>query len=330
MDSIALIMAAGEGQRMRSDLPKVLHPLCGKPMICHVMDTVNGVCKTVVPILGHGLPKILARLGDIPHAVQDFATGKGTGHAVKSAVKYLHGRKGCVIVTAGDMPLVTDTSYRALHAKVCDGNAAALLYDVLDEPFGYGRVLLDRHGRVKGIVEQKDLNEQQKGVKACNASVYCFDIDALMWVLPRITNGNAANEYYLTDAIGELASAGYIVEPILAQDHNECRGVNTRVQLEEAARVLRRRINCEHMLAGVTMIDPESTYIDTDVKIGYDTTLYPGVTLEGDTQIGPRCTLYPGCHLVNTSVGMDATVISTYASGASIADFATVGPFASL
>jgi bifunctional UDP-N-acetylglucosamine pyrophosphorylase/glucosamine-1-phosphate N-acetyltransferase len=320
-------MAAGEGQRMRSDLPKVLHPLCGKPMLCHVIETVGGICREVIPILGHGREIILSKLGNIRHAVQDFSTGKGTGHAVMCAADALRGRKGSVIVTAGDMPLVTDVSYRALYSLVGDGAAAALLYDVLDEPFGYGRVLLDRRGRVQGIVEQKDLTEQQKGIRACNASVYCFDIDALLWALPRITNGNAANEYYLTDAIGALAGAGYVVSSIQAQDHDECRGVNTRVQLEQAARVMRARINCEHMLAGVTMIDPNATYIDADVRVGYDTTIYPGVVLEGSTQIGPRCVLYPGCHLKDTTVGADASLHCAYADGARVPDGANIAPF---
>jgi bifunctional UDP-N-acetylglucosamine pyrophosphorylase/glucosamine-1-phosphate N-acetyltransferase len=312
---------------MRSDLPKVLHPLCGKPMLCHVMDTVRAVCSTVVPILGHGRERILEQLGPIPHAVQDFATGKGTGHAVMCAAAALKGRKGCVIVTAGDMPLVTTDSYRALRDAVVEGAAAALLYDLLPEPFGYGRVVIDPQGRVQRIVEQKDLTEQQVHIRACNASVYCFDIDALLWALPLLQNNNAASEYYLTDTIGALAGAGYTVTPIMAQDHDECRGINTRVQLEEAARVLRARINREHMLAGVTMIDPAAAYVDVDVAIGYDTVLYPGVVLEGQTRIGARCVLYPGCHLRDTTVGEDTTLLHVCAEGAAIPSGASLGPF---
>ncbi|MDR0397315.1 MAG: NTP transferase domain-containing protein [Oscillospiraceae bacterium] len=308
MDSLALALAAGEGQRMRSDIPKTLHPICGKPILCHVMDTVGCVCNQVVPILGHGKDQILARLGDIPHAVQDFSTGKGTGHAVMSAAHILKDKKGAVIVTAGDMPLVTELSYRSLAQCVREGAAAALLYDIVDDPFGYGRVIIDRRGRVTGVVEQKDLTEQQKGIRAANASVYCFDVDALLWALPQLTNHNAANEYYLTDAIGALARAGYTVTAVQAQDHDEVRGVNTRVQLEEAGRVLRSRINMEHMLSGVTMIDPRCTYVDADVKIGYDVTIYPGVALEGETTIGPRCTLYPGCHLRDAHIGSDCVL----------------------
>ncbi|HML45800.1 MAG TPA: NTP transferase domain-containing protein, partial [Clostridia bacterium] len=260
MEHIALVMAAGEGVRMRSDVPKGLHPLCGKSMLQHVMDTVGKVCQTVIPILGHGRDDVLKAMGDFTHCVQDFSTGKGTGHAVMCAAEHLKGRRGCVIVTAGDMPLVTEASYQALFDAVQRGAAAALLYDLLPDPFGYGRVVIDAQGKIQGIVEQKDLTEEQIKIQACNASVYCFDIESLLWALPQIENHNAANEFYLTDTIGILATSGRLVAPVAAQDHDECRGINTRVQLEEATSVMRSRINRHHMLAGVTLLDAKNTY----------------------------------------------------------------------
>lgn len=327
MEHIALIMAAGEGVRMQSDLPKVLHPLCGKTMLRHVMDTVGKVCGTVIPILGHGRDAILEAMGDFPHSIQDFATGKGTGHAVLCAAGHLRGRKGCVIVTAGDMPLVTEASYRALFDAVQNGAAAALLYDLLPDPFGYGRVLIDEDGKAQGIVEQKDLTPEQRDIRACNASVYCFDIESLLWALPRIENHNAANEYYLTDTIGILAGAGRMVVPVAAQDHDECRGINTRVQLEEATRVLRGRINRMHMLAGVTLLDAMNVYLDADVEIGRDTVLYPGVVVEAGSKIGARCTLYPGCHIRNSVLGDGVTAQCAVVRDSALPDGASIGPF---
>ena len=327
MEHIALIMAAGEGVRMQSDLPKVLHPLCGKAMLQHVMDTVGKVCATVVPILGHGRADIVKVMGDFPHSVQDFSTGKGTGHAVLCATEHLKGKKGCVIVTAGDMPLVTKASYQALFDAVQFGAAAALLYADLPDPFGYGRVIIGADGKVQGIVEQKDLSAEQKGIQACNASVYCFDIESLLWALPRIENHNAANEYYLTDTIGILAKAGRLVAPVSAQDHDECRGINTRVQLEEATRVLRGRINRKHMLAGVTLLDAQNTYVDVDVEIGRDTVLYPGTVIEAGSKIGARCTLYPGCHIRNSNLGDGVTAQNAVIQDCVIPDGTCVGPF---
>ncbi|MEG0767996.1 MAG: bifunctional UDP-N-acetylglucosamine diphosphorylase/glucosamine-1-phosphate N-acetyltransferase GlmU, partial [Clostridia bacterium] len=189
---------------------------------------------------------------------------------------------------------------------------------------------MDQKGHVHSIVEQKDLDEQQQQVHACNASVYCFDIEAILWALPRIENHNAAGEYYLTDAIGLLAQAGYRVAGVVAQDHDECRGINTRVQLLEATEVMRSRIQRMHMLNGVTLIDAQTTYIDTDVTIGRDTVIYPNCTLQKGTAIGARCTLLPNCRISASDIGDEVQIESSVILESRVKDRATVGPFAYL
>jgi len=307
MDKLVLVMAAGESKRMRSDIPKALHRICGKPILWYVLDTVGKVCDTVIPILGHGRERIAREVGIREYAMQDFSTGKGTGHAVMCASHYLEGKTGQVIVTAGDMPLISEESYSALREAVASGASAALLYAELDNPFNYGRVIMDEDGRVQCIVEEKDCTEEQKRIRESNASVYCFDIDALKWALPRIHNHNAANEYYLTDCVEILAEAGYDVAAVPMRDASEFKGINTRAQLDEAARVMRHRINTAHMLAGVTMVDSLNTYIDIGVTIGRDTIIYPGVVIEGDTVIGENCVILPACHLVNANISDNST-----------------------
>ncbi|NLG25026.1 MAG: NTP transferase domain-containing protein [Clostridiales bacterium] len=323
MDRIALIMAAGEGVRMLSDTPKMLHNVCGMPMVEHVLRAVEPVCDRRVLIVGHGKRAMLDAMAGRAEFVEQAPGGWGTGHAVRSAAPLLDGLSGAAIVTAGDMPLVLPETFRRLLNRVEAGCAAALLYDTVEKPFGYGRVVRE-NGRVTGIVEQKDLKGDQHQIGEINASVYCFDIAALRWALPRLQNNNAAGEYYLTDVIAILAAAGHAVEAVPVAEQAECMGVNDRAQLAEAEGAMRRRINLRLMKEGVTLRDPDRTYVDAGARIGRETVIHPGCEIDGASTVGQGAVLYPGCRLVRSSVGDGAAVEQSLLADASVGAGASV------
>lgn len=232
-NTLAIIMAAGEGKRMRSDLPKVLHTVCGKPLAQHVLNALDGVCEKKVLIVKYRKELVMEALQGQAEFVEQMDGGWGTGQAVKSAMPYLQG-DGMVIIAAGDMPLVKQETFRLLAEKVEAGYAGALLYDVVENPYGYGRVIMDEEGFATGIVEQKDLREDQLDIKLMNASVYAFDMRALADALPKLDNRNAANEYYLTDVVGIMAREGKKIVGVRVPDKADCMGINTPEQLAEA------------------------------------------------------------------------------------------------
>ena len=240
-NTLAIIMAAGEGKRMHSDLPKVLHEVCGKPLAQHVLDALEGVCEKKVLIVKYRKEQVMEALRGQAEFVEQLDGGWGTGQAVKSALPYMQG-DGLVIIAAGDMPLVRRETFEALADKVRQGYAGALLYDEVDKPFGYGRVILDAEGCAMAIVEQKDLKPDQLDIRAINASVYCFDMRALAEALPRLDNHNAANEYYLTDVVGILSGEGRRIAGVRVPDKAECMGINTPEQLAEAEAEMKKRI----------------------------------------------------------------------------------------
>lgn len=331
MERTAIILAAGEGTRMKSKLHKVLHPLCGKAMIDYPVEVVRqlGVEKTVV-VVGHAAQSVREHLGSgAEFAVQDPATGWGTGHAVMCARPALEGRQGLVYILAGDMPLLQAEDLQKLGQAVEEGAAGAMLTAVAADPTGYGRVLRDETGAVRAIVEHRDCTPEQRKVCEINASVYCFRLDKLLSALPRLKNENNQHEYYLTDVVGILCGDGDRVLPVTVSMES-CMGVNDRAQLSQVERVLRRRINENWMRSGVRLIDPEATYIDADVRIGRDTTIYPGCVLQGETQVGEDCTLYPNCRLNNARVGDGSTVESSVLLNCSVGCGTTVGPNAYL
>ena len=242
-NTLAIIMAAGEGKRMRSDLPKVLHTVCGKPLAQHVLNALEGICEKKVLIVKYKKELVEEALQGQAEFVEQMDGGWGTGQAVKSALPYMQG-EGMVIIAAGDMPLVKQETFQLLAEKVQAGYAGALLYDVVENPFGYGRVIMDENGFATGIVEQKDLAEDQLDIPAINASVYAFDMQALAGALPKLNNRNAANEYYLTDVVGILAREGKQIVGVRVPDKADCMGINTPEQLAEAEAEMRKRIGC--------------------------------------------------------------------------------------
>ncbi|GGG10284.1 bifunctional UDP-N-acetylglucosamine diphosphorylase/glucosamine-1-phosphate N-acetyltransferase GlmU [Paenibacillus aceti] len=331
MKRFAIILAAGQGKRMKSKLYKVLHPVCGKPMVGHVLDTVNKVqCERSIVVVGHGAETVQAYLGEsAEYVLQEKQLG--TGHAVKQVKPLLGQEQGTTIVICGDTPLVTEESLEAmiqLHDR--NGAAATILTAELDRPEGYGRIIRDEGGSVKRIVEQKDCSPEENAVKEINTGTYCFDNAKLFSALEKVTNNNAQQEYYLTDVIGILVQEGEVVEGYRTDDYTESIGVNDRIALSEAETLMRVRIARKHMLNGVTIVDPGSTYIGADVVIGADTVILPGCSIYGQTVIGEDCMIGPSSDIENCHILDGAKVKHSVLSQAEVGKDTTVGPFAYL
>lgn len=328
MYKCSLILAAGQGKRINSNLPKVLHKVCGKEMVNHVIDTLR---KTNVDdinvIIGKGaeLVKTNTESRVVTYSMQEEQLG--TGHAVKCAVDFLKGKKGTVAVFCGDAPLIKeDTINRMFDEHLANKNSATILTSILDDATGYGRII--RSGdEVLKIVEHKDCNEEELKVKEMNAGVYCFDIQSLLESLEKLSNSNAQGEYYLTDVIGILKEENHRVGAVIT-DYEETMGVNSRVQLSQVEAILRNRINTKHMEYGITIIDPSSTYIGADVQIGKDTIIYPGNVIEGNTIIGENCILYPNSRINNSVIENNVEIQSSVILQSRIGNNTTVGPFA--
>ena len=313
-NTIALILAAGKGTRMKSKLPKVLHKVGGVPMVEQVLRAVKtaGTTRQIV-VVGFGGETVRDYLGDQAETVVQQEQ-LGTGHAVLQAEPLLNGVSGTLLVTCGDTPLVTTETFTALvdcHEK--SGAAATVLTAHMPDPTGYGRVIRDDKGQVVKIVEQKDGTPEELLVDEVNAGIYCFDMPLLWDMLHNVTNDNAQGEYYLTDIIGMLVSSGHIVSAFAAPSYDETLGVNSRQQMAEAEQILRRRKLQQLMADGVSIIDPNNTYVDTTVTIGRDTVLYPGTILEGHTVIGEDCHIGPYVRMTNVQMGDDDHVQFMYA-----------------
>jgi bifunctional UDP-N-acetylglucosamine pyrophosphorylase / glucosamine-1-phosphate N-acetyltransferase len=331
-----LVLAAGAGTRMRSDVPKVLHPLAGRSMLSHALHSVAAVApQRLVVVLGHdrdrigaavtGLAETLGRPIDI--AVQERQLG--TGHAVGCGLSALPADfVGTVVVTSGDVPLMdADTLADLIAAHGAETAAATVVTTTLPDPTGYGRILRTQDREVIGIVEEVDASPSQKAIAEVNAGVYAFDVEVLRSALERLRPHNAQQELYLTDVISIIRQDGRIVRAKHVDDAALVAGVNDRVQLSELAAVLNRRIVAAHQRAGVTVVDPASTWIDVDVSIGRDTVVQPGTQLLGATRVGDRCEIGPDTTLTDVTVGDGATVVRTHGSASTIGDGATVGPF---
>lgn len=327
-DTIALILAAGKGTRMKSKVPKVLHRVGGIPMVEQVLRTVKaaGMQRQIV-VVGFGGEAVQEYLGNRAETVMQTEQ-LGTGHAVLQAETLLRGAAGTLLVTCGDTPLVTKDTFRYMLEQHEKSHAAAtVLTTHMPDPTGYGRVMRDDAGRVIKIVEQKDGSPAELAVNEVNAGIYCFDMELLWDMLHRITNTNAQGEYYLTDIIGMLVSAGKLVSAFAAPDYKETLGVNSRQQMAEAEQVLRCRKLNELMTEGVSVIDPDNTYVDTTVFVGCDTVLYPGTILEGDTHIGEDCQIGPYVRMTNVKMGNGNHLQFTYAHDCEIKNGCEVGPF---
>ena len=328
---MAVVLAAGQGTRMKSKMNKMLHAVCGKPMAGHVLDTLKQArIGRVVAVIGHGAESVRNYLGDaVEYAVQKEQLG--TGHAVLEAQGLLAGEEGTTVVICGDTPLIRpETLSEMIRIHQEKGAAASILTAVLADPKGYGRIIRGDGGQVTGIVEQKDCTPEQHLVKEINTGTYCFDNKKLFAALRQVTNNNAQNEYYLTDVIGILNRAGETVLGHITEDDSEWLGVNDRAALAEANRCMRQRINKRHMAAGVTLIDPDNTYIEPDVVIGSDTMIYPGTVLKGSTVIGSDCVIGPQADIDSSRIGEGVTVKHSVLLEAQVDDEASVGPFAYL
>ncbi|MCH5138838.1 bifunctional UDP-N-acetylglucosamine diphosphorylase/glucosamine-1-phosphate N-acetyltransferase GlmU [Clostridiaceae bacterium UIB06] len=329
MYNCAIILAAGEGKRMKSSTPKILHKVSGREMVNIVIDVIKKAeIDDINVIIGRGADEVKEATKErkVTYSFQDKQLG--TGHAVMCAKEFLSGKKGTVAIFTGDAPLITTETVRKLvdfHKN--EAYKATILTSIVDSPSGYGRVIREKSGEVLKIVEHKDCTEDELKVNEINAGMYCFDIENLLKSLDKLDNNNAQGEYYLTDVIGILKNNGEKVGA-LPIPFEETMGVNSRVQLAEAEKVMRKRINLKHMENGVTLIDSENTYIEIDVQISNDTIIYPGNVLQGKTVIGEGCTIYPNSRIKDSIIEKNVSIQSSTILESTIGENTTVGPFA--
>ena len=335
-DTAVIVMAAGAGTRMQSDTPKVLHTLAGRSMLAHALHSVAKVApQHLVVVLGNDRDKILPAVeqlaDDLGRAI-DVAVQEeqhGTGHATACGLAALPpGFDGIVVVTSGDIPLLdADTLADLVATHRAEPAAVTALTTTLADPTGYGRVLRTQDREVIAIVEQADATPSQRLIREVNAGVYAFDLAALRSALSRLREDNAQHERYLTDVVSIVRQDGLTVHAKHVNDSARVAGVNDRVQLSALAAELNHRIVAAHQLAGVTVVDPATTWIDVDVTIGRDTVVQPGTQLLGRTRVGGNCTIGPDATLTDVTVGDAASVVRTHATASSIGDRAAVGPF---
>lgn len=325
----AVILAAGQGTRIKSNIPKVLHKVCGKEMVNHVIDNMREAgIEDVNVIIGNGseLVKESTKDRNVSYSLQEEQLG--TGHAVKCAKEFLQGKDGVVAVFTGDAPLTrVETIEKLIKEHIEKGNKATLLSAYVDDPTGYGRIIRDDNKEVLKIVEHKDCNEEELKVNEMNAGMYCFDIKSLLSSLEELNNNNVQGEYYLTDVIGILKDKKEKVGALVT-DYEDTLGVNSRAQLAEVEKVLRKRINKFHLDNGVTLIDPDTTYIGVDVIIGKDTVIYPNNILEGYTNIGESCTILQNSRIKDSIIEDEVKVQASVILNSRIGKNTTVGPFA--
>ncbi|MCY9178610.1 bifunctional UDP-N-acetylglucosamine diphosphorylase/glucosamine-1-phosphate N-acetyltransferase GlmU [Bacillus inaquosorum] len=325
----AVVLAAGQGTRMKSKLYKVLHPVCGKPMVEHVVDEALKLSLSkLVTIVGHGAEEVKKQLSDkSEYALQ--AEQLGTAHAVKQAQPFLADEKGVTIVICGDTPLLTaETMEQMLKEHTQREAKATILTAVAEDPTGYGRIIRGANGAVQKIVEHKDASEEERLVTEINTGTYCFDNEALFRAIDQVSNDNAQGEYYLPDVIEILKNEGETVAAYQTGNFQETLGVNDRVALSQAEQFMKERINKRHMQNGVTLIDPMNTYISPDTVIGSDTVIYPGTVIKGEVQIGEDTIIGPHTEIMNSSIGSRTVIKQSVVNHSKVGNDVNIGPFA--
>ena len=325
----AIILAAGKGIRMKSKMPKVLHKVCGKSMVeCVIDEAAKLGCEGVCVVIGDKAEMVKESLEgkNVEFALQEQQLG--TGHAVMQAADFIEDDKD-VIILYGDTPLIkAETLEKFINFHRENKNSVSVISTIVEDSAGYGHIIRDSEGHFVKNVEYKDATEEEKLVKEINTGIYCFKGKDLKKSLSKINNNNAQGEYYLPDTLEILLKEGKGVDAVSVGDVTEFAGVNSRVQLAEAEKILKDRINRYHMENGVTIIDPANTYIGADVKIGMDTVIYPGCVIEGNTVIGEDCKVGPSCRLTDMVLSDNVTIQFTTAMESSIGSGTKVGPYA--
>lgn len=331
MKITAILLAAGQGTRMKSSLPKVLHPIAGKPMIWHALQAIShSTTEKPVVVVGHGAEEVKNYLGDSAQTVLQEPQ-LGTGHAVMQAESLLKGKSDLVVVCYADMPLLRgETLQKLVDTQRMNSGPMSILTVIADDPRGFGRIIRKGDGSVAAIVEEYVATPDQLQVKELNVGGYCFDSNWLWDALHRIPKNPKKGEYYLTDTVELAAKEGLPVHATVMDDLEETIGVNTRVHLSEVETAMRRRINQSHMLNGVTMIDPSSVYIEADIRIGRDTVIMPNTFLHGKTELGERNVVGPNTIIRDSKIGNGCKILSSVLEGALLENDVDMGPFARL
>ncbi len=330
MKTTSVILAAGQGTRMVSDLPKMVHPILGRPMIWYAVQAAQeSTREKPVVVVGYGADAVREALGDeVSYTVQHERLG--TGHAVQQAEGLLRGKTDAVLVSYGDMPLVsTRTLNRLVEAHSKHSGPITMLTVMVEDPRGFGRILRNETGQVAAIVEEVDATPEQLAIRELNPGLYCFDADWL-WEAIKKLQLSPTGEFFLTDMVGLAVEAGLAVQAIRVEDAAEMVGINTRVHLADASAILQHRINENIMLAGVTVVDPKTTYIEPGITIGQDTVIWPNTYLQGKTVIGTGCTIGPNSVVRDTTVGNRCRVFSSVLEAAVLEDEVDIGPFGHL
>jgi bifunctional UDP-N-acetylglucosamine pyrophosphorylase/glucosamine-1-phosphate N-acetyltransferase len=331
MKVTAVLLAAGQGTRMKSDIPKVLHPICGKPMLWHVLEALkSATTEKPVVVVGHGAGAVSHYLGDSADCVLQEPQ-LGTGHAAMQAESLLNGKTDMVIVTYADMPLLrAETFQRLVETQRLNSGPFSLLTVIADDPRGFGRIVRKPDGTVEAIVEEYVATPEQQQIRELNVGAYCFRADWLWNALKRIEKNPKKGEYYLTDIVEIAVRDNLPVQAVLHDDFMETIGINTRVHLSEAEAAMRRRINREHMLNGVSMMNPDVTYIEAGVKIGKDTLIMPNTYIHGKTEIGEGNLIGPNTIIRDSKIGDRCKLLAVVMEGAILEDDVDMGPFARL
>ncbi len=325
-----LIIAAGKGTRMKSDIPKVLHPLLGKAMVEYVVRSAKDTnCSKIFMVIGYKEELMRERLKDQPVDFVIQYKQLGTAHAVMQAHKKLADKVGTLLILSGDVPLITPATLNALINYHHKTNAiATLLTTCMEDPSGYGRILRNKHGQIEGIIEESDATPEELNIKEVNCGIYCFEIKEALRHLEKIKCTNKKKEYYLTDLISLLRKEKKSVEGYITSNFSEVMGINNRSELAEAVRIMRHKILHEHMINGVTIVDPETTFIDDGISIGRDTVIYPMVSIEGESALGSHCNIYSFSRINDCIIGDRVTILSnTVIEESRVDSGAKIGPF---